>query len=306
MKKSIAFLFAALLVLVLSACGQEPSSAEEEVAAASDSAAGVDTEQGTEPIEPPTISEEDGAELPDEDPVPAQAETPIEWTTVVCHKSDGDGYQYEIEVKLSPWILLSNTSVINSAWDAVSHGYELPTYNSWGVDDTFGRPSVEGRESDFGQSGYRMSCSHGISDMYYCVGTIQIKNITDGWSIDSNNPRSPDLVLKCKSYKEYTKYAASEYLSFTAGQLFAGDNSKQYIEGVRVSPLMNSDYWGPVPFVLMAAENFSPNTPDGGYYDFVLNDLVISSYIISDFPNIRPGIIGRDGAYALPTKSIDE
>ena len=300
MKKSIAFLFAALLALTLSACGQEPAPAEEEAAAASDSAAGVETEQETEPVEPPAYAEEEGVELPDEEPVPAQAVTPIEWTTVVCHKSDGDGYQYEIEVKLSPWILLSDTATLNTAWNAVSGGLSLPTYNSWGVDETFGKPRIEGMESKFGQSGYAMSCSHGISDMYYCVGSFRVTNVTEGWSIDSNQPRSIDLSLQCGSYQS----SPSGYVPFTGGKILTYDDTRQYIGGVMISPLMSSDHWGPIPIVLMAAEVFSPNTPDGGYYDFVLNDCVITSSHIADFPTVRPGIIGQNGVYALPTKTI--
>ena len=56
----------------------------------------------------------------------------IEWTEFSYETEDNDGYTYLITVKLSPWILYSETDIINEAWSVVGKDHSLPTFDSWG------------------------------------------------------------------------------------------------------------------------------------------------------------------------------
>lgn len=89
----------------------------------------VETIKVTEaPTETPT---EAPTEVPTEEPVQS---TPIEWTEMVHNVKDGDGYRYEITIKLSPWILTSNKQILNNAWNQVGKNETLPGFDGWGLE----------------------------------------------------------------------------------------------------------------------------------------------------------------------------
>lgn len=53
----------------------------------------------------------------------------VQKQSFVCE--DSDGYQYEITVKITPWILQSNSELIQKAWDAVGNSRkELPSVSN--------------------------------------------------------------------------------------------------------------------------------------------------------------------------------
>ena len=71
---------------------------------------------------------------------------------------------------------------------------------------------------------------------------------------------------------------------------------------------MEKDTWGPVTVIMMTAEVFSPAYPDGGYYDYVLNHLVIGGSDEGETPLIpqtRLGIIGKDQKYTISNHDQD-
>ena len=71
----------------------------------------------------------------DDMPSGVTEETDIEWSEFSYTLSDQQGYTFEVTYKVSPWILLSNTELINSAWSEVGGNKELPTtYGSWGLE----------------------------------------------------------------------------------------------------------------------------------------------------------------------------
>ena len=304
MKKITALLLALAMMLSLCACGSgnEPVAAESQGITASLTEVEPTPKPTTEPVQ----------ETIEEPTVPTEETAPIEWTNIVYYKEDTDGYQYEITIKLSPWILLSNTQALSSAWNEVSQGTELPSYESWGVNENTRYPQIKGNSFITGSDGFITACSHGITDMYYSVGSLEVKNVTDGWSIDSSQPRS--LTISAGLWPCRNDYKMSDYAALVAGKTFAGDRIDNYVGGIRINPLMSGDNWGPVPFVLMASEVFSPNAPNGGYYDYILNDLIFASstqsmfseHFASEFPYVRQGIIGKDGVYSPPTRDIPD
>ena len=276
------------------------------------------TEESTasDPATQPSPSETDPDVEPEPDPasdgeMPLDSEltpTPsnIPWSDVSFTGSDSQGYNYQITIHYSPWILLSNKELVDEAWSEVSKGKELPSYESWGITDLASiRDTIKGNEYLYGGSGNTMSAATKVNDLYYCIGSISIKNNTDGWSITESNPQTILLPIEIK-----TDESSSDYKGFAASMEFYGDGSYKYLGGLRVASQMKNDTWGPLPFVLMTSELFSPNTPDGAYYSYVLNDLVIrykkalNALSVSDMPDIRPGVIGKNGEYASPTADL--
>ena len=64
---------------------------------------------------------------------------------------------------------------------------------------------------------------------------------------------------------------------------------------------MTSNNWGPVPFVFIAPENFSPNSPNGEYLEN-LQTGYFEAFGISDPEPIYVDIIGKNGEKFSPIK----
>ena len=228
----------------------------------------------------------------------------VEVKEVTFRGEDTQGYKYLVTMRYSPWILLSNTELIDVAWGKVSGGDELPSYESWGITDAMSDYKViRGNEYKFGQSDYTSTAI--MNEAYYCVGSITIENTTDGWSISESNPRSIALPIQIK-----TDQPQYEYKGLAASMVLYSNGNSIYLGGLRISTTMKRDKCGPVSFILIASENFSPNTPDGAYYSFVKDDMVIlydninfsafNALHMVDAPEIRPGVIGKSGEYEAP------
>ena len=112
---------------------------------------------------------------------PGNNNVDISLTEITGTATDADGYTYEITIEAAPWILLSDSAHLEEAWTEHGGGNTVPDFDDWGLQEAGG--SYWNNVSPF-FSAFRMS------DMYYCVGTITIKNTTTGWDITSNNPRS--------------------------------------------------------------------------------------------------------------------
>ena len=152
-------------------------------------------------------------------------------------------------------------------------------------------------------SGYKgyMYCE-GMNDMYYCMGTLTIRNLTEGWSISADNKRSPDTRL----WWRYDKTEGIEGAQ-AIGHLFLSNKTDEEADGVLVFAGMNSDQWGPCPFILMSPEAFTPNYPDGRFYEHLFS----GSFSAGDHQRkagieyqentgIRVGIIGKNGTFKEP------
>ncbi len=201
----------------------------------------------------------------------------------------------------------------------MADGHKLPSYEDWKVDDSFGYGMIAGKEYKYGQSGHFASSKHSMNDMYYCVGSFQIKNVTAGWDITSAQPRSINIAVSCGSH-DGEGALCSGYVGLTASRVFYGNSTETYVGGLLFSPQLKSNDWGPVPFVAVTSELFSPNTPDGGYFDYVLEDcsFAIKNRQVYDeegnelssidkkrnyiYLLAHPGIIDKDGVYTLPEK----
>lgn len=231
----------------------------------------------------------------------------IEWTYKSFEWEDSDGFKYEITYKISPWILLSNTNIVNSVWKDVGNGNALPAFDDWGLkrgsDNYYYRSNIQrgGTTSNFGER---------MTDMYYCIGTISIKNITNNWDITSENPRSFYMSLGHYRY-DYKSYGDTAQ---SIGRSFYSNETVDECDAVIINPEMIKNEWGPNTFILMAPENITPSNPEGEYKNSIISGglefsanisaynsahrrVGESSYVSNDF---QIGIIGKDGEYVAP------
>lgn len=303
MRRRLACLLAIVIVLSLAGCGGENM---EDI---SEEADGYQIDNSTISAKPSDISPLPADE--DENNVSATPpeETDIAWTEVSYTTTDADGYNYEITFKLSPWILLSdNADIIDSIWTEIGKGNELPGFDDWGL-----TKMSNFHQRSFIQGALTRKFTHAMTDMYYCLGTVQIKNITNGWSITSESSRNSSFGLTWASGYELSGGSSSTVYSI--GKVFYSDSAEDEDDGLDHGAKMTNDYWGPAPFIIMAPENFSPNYPYGQRAEDMLNgffyygDNIANHPVAADFSGWKEeelpqhfylGVIGQDGMYSPP------
>lgn len=154
---------------------------------------------------------------------------------------------------------------MNFAWNKVGQQNDLPSFEDWGLN-----------QSNDGYFRNNVPCLHrggdekgnfgpfDMTDMYYCLGIVTIKNCTEGWDITNRNSRKVNTVLSW-SLDNNTKYKWN-----SIGRVFHQDTSHDELDGIYVSCQLHSNSIS-IPFVIMAPEIYSPDYPRGKYYEKMLN-----------------------------------
>lgn len=243
----------------------------------------------TEPIETEKMTEEDigeneTSEVADNDD--PDTDTSIEWINHTFSYTDPDGYQFEITLKASPWILTTNTETLNKAWAVVGRGNTLPvTFSDWGlkkVDNYQNRKGV-------GTYPYDRNFLEEMTDMYYSVGQISVKNVTEGWNISESNPRSVKVLINT------SLGGSGDAMARILTRIFFGNGVKDEGNQLLLNLDLKSDSWGPVSYIMMAPEAYSPKNPDGKNYEKMLE-----SYLVGlGSEKINMGVIGKDNEYQI-------
>lgn len=179
--------------------------------------------------------------------------------------TDDSGYTYLATVKISPWILYSDTDTINGAWNVVSGGKALPVERDWQLEKYSG--GLYSRQA----SGESMFKAY-MTDMYYSMGTIEIKNITDGWSLSSERVGKPIFDMTWFSTDKVD--FGDAFMSMT----LYSDKTTLLNSKIQIRPTMTSDNWGPVTFCLMHAENITPKYPEGQYHAEMTSGVLTYGY----------------------------
>lgn len=304
MKKTITLLVVMCLILsVLTSCNTfpkaiDPNNPEEQ---------GVEnqSEQGTELQVKQDSNNDENTDQQNETPP-----SDVEWTYATYLIHDRDGYKYELNVKISPWILTENSSTLNAAWHEVGNNNPLPnSFSDWGLkkesNNIYSRSGLKGVEN-----GNRYSYRAEMTNMYYCVGTISINNLTENWDITSADPRSLIYSLNF----ELKNWAG---MSNTIARVFYNSKKEDSTGGIYSSPKLTDNTWGPCSFVMMHPENYSPNHPDGEFYEKLIDSESYFRYqqhdgILSEDSRtingkttnerLKIGVIGKDGQYIEPKK----
>ena len=164
-------------------------------------------------------------------------------------ETDGQGYRIEQVIRLSPWISQNDSAALEAAWRKVSRGKAFPSLGEMGISNnyviaSFGKNYIE------------------FDEVLFAVGCIDIYNRTDGFPITSENPYSVEVHVG----------GANRFNTMT---LLFGNGARTYYsvgggvfgtQGGGWSPIrakMQSNHWGPVPFVIAQAIDKTPNNPNG-------------------------------------------
>ena len=247
MKRTMNVVFVAILMVLLAGCGDNRATA------ISEPTTSVSVSRSVETKKPETT-------VSTLEPEPAKVE--IDFQKQSYTFKDQDGYEFEITVKISPWILQSNSELVNAAWSEVGQNNVLPTIDSLGLRDMPGDSTRY--QKKFGD--YEVfSCRKSNFDMYFAMGTIEIKNVTSGFGISKENKKSISLYFDSASFVNYD-YLDVPVISRTYFSTPRDCAPNVDIRSVNLGiASMSNDSWGPVTFVLMHGESSSPNNPDGIY-----------------------------------------
>jgi hypothetical protein len=252
-KRLFTAILATCMLLTLAACGDNNHPAQETLTPSP--AQSTELTQAVIPEHSPESELQTSANatvIPDVEPSEEAPPVNIDWQNVVCQYTDDNGYTFEVSITMSPWILQSNTSLINSAWETVGNEHSLPSISDWGMEKYAGNDYVRGFSTTNGRRFYA-----NMTDMYYIVGTISVENLTDGWSFSTDSPGSTKISLDL--------LAPSDPTTKVISRIFYNNKEETYGGMLRVSPSFTSDKWGAVPFVIAYAELFNPNNPNGAY-----------------------------------------
>lgn len=175
----------------------------------------------------------------------------MEWYSYSMAGTDGEGYVLRQNLRMSPWISENNPELLKAAWDEISRGKIFPSQTSLNLLGnrimTSGKWYVD------------------YDEVVYTVGTIEVSNETPGFDITKESPRSFHVSL----------YGARKYMSM---RMFFGNEEKLYYsvpqddggmfgtEGGGWNPIsgkMQSNHWGPVPFVIALVLDRTPDHPSG-------------------------------------------
>lgn len=258
-KKYLCILTLISLSLTLSGCGNSGSNIfqqlfhiggqnEDTAAPTTEEVITTTTEYDTE--EPDTVGEEDTEE--------ETTSSSVEFQTFTYRYKDAQNYVYEATITLSPWILESQSEALKDAWTQVGSDESVPSIDSMSFRKFSNNLYMgAGNPSDFYAT---------MTEMYFSVGTVSIRNVTDGWSFSENNPGGSKLQFYWSSEDDRTTWSKTSMIS----KVYYGSSTKYTEGGLEVAPSMKSDKWGPVAIVLGHAENITPKFPDGEYRPEVL------------------------------------
>lgn len=221
-------------------------------------------------VEEPVITEDESVITEDEistEPVIEEPAVDVDWQTLTYQWTDDSGYTFEATVRVSPWINTKNEAYVNAAWDEVGQGNSLPSADtsSWGLERI-------GDSYDWSNDiyGYFRSIKN-ITDFYYCIGEISVKNLTEGWDITNQAPTTsnPLWFSACqpetdtKGVKNNPCLKDNHRISNTLSRVFFSNSRDTYPTWAVINPEYTSNQWGAVPFIFTHFDNKTPAAPEG-------------------------------------------
>jgi len=251
---------AVLLVVLLSACGSKNSS-EVEVTITGDKIVEVTeettTEKSVEKVHELNEKNESETETIIEKPVE------VNWQELKYKWEDEAGYSFEATIQVSPWINTKNEDYLHAAWDKVGKTKHLtdPDYKSWGI-KCYGSSY---QADNNGQWLGIFKTINNITDCYYCVGDITIKNVTDGWNITAETPITSNYIALSACQQESAIINKQDVIRYsnTISKVLYGNKEKLNNTFAVVEPKYTSNIWGPTPFIFAHFDNKTPANPDG-------------------------------------------
>ncbi len=203
-------------------------------------------------VEEPVITEDEVTfeEEMDSEPVIEEPAVDVDWQTLTYQWEDASGYTFEATVRVSPWINTKNETYVNAAWDEVGQGNSLPTFDPNERAYYNGKCGFDGIDN--------------LTDMYYCMGEVSVKNITPGWDITPDNPIAPETI--CLSPVQEADNLSTRNSRTVAKTIYSNEIQSDYTWSI-ISPWLHSNDWGTVPFVFAHYDRKTPKYPNGEYFN---------------------------------------
>ena len=200
----------------------------------------------------------------------------VDFKTYTYKMKDAQNYEYEITLTLSPWILDTQTEVLDSAWAKVGKGKTRPQMKTMGA-QKYANNVYTTQLSD--SQGRNRTFYATMTNMYFSVGTVSVKNVTSGWDFSASKPGTPKIALNWVS--DFTRgHNSGNYALMT--KTFYSSTENTDIGELYAKPKMTKNTWGPVTVVLAHAENISPKYPGGQYADYVKSGYLLADWAVNE------------------------
>ena len=207
-----------------------------------------------------TDDEAEAEPEPAAEPAPEEKIGETEWSELIAESEDQDGHRFELRYKLSPWMLVSSNAVrIKQAWDEVGGDNKLPDVGDWPLKEKDSYSECKISKTKF---------SHSMNDMYYCVGTVTVTNLTENMPISKSDKASAPLYFVLNISPETANPKGSK-----ANCIFRFYRPKGVVEdsfSLETEIKMSKDSYGPLPFIIMVPESVTKEHPEGINLESVL------------------------------------
>lgn len=160
----------------------------------------------------------------------------------------GNGYKAEYTISTTNWIRASDPETLQNIWESIGGKEDLPDISN------FHELSNDGFTNE---------------NAAVAFGTISFRNVTDGFDFTESNPRTFLCTLDAWDIYHHGHYVEG-YIEYSSDHKYL--NLWNVTMESLVSAKMSRNSWGPVPFMLVCSNVFTPDNPDG---DESLNDYKI-------------------------------
>lgn len=181
-------------------------------------------------------------------------------TTHVVEYEDQDGYMIRETCQLSPIFREEDMDTVYALWEAL--GNDMADF-----------PSEESLYSTSPSMRYARDADS-CNDLEYIIGTYMIENLTDGFPITPDSPRTYVRALHAEQVstddEDHDANAANSFNFRSVSVAMHSDGAAYYGEQDAVvldKAKMVSDAWGPACFVIALPNGATPNRPNGYRYD---------------------------------------
>lgn len=207
----------------------------------------------SEDVEFNAPEDESSERLEDSESPATSIDTSTLLTTHMIEFEDADGYQIRETIQISPIFREDDLEMAHALWGAPGN-------------DVADFPSKEALCEASHQLEYIRSVDN-YDMLEYIIGTFEVENLTNGFSITPDNPRGYIGILEADGGNDNT---ATLFNADSVSAVIYSSGIKCYGDGF-ITPVgdakMKSDTWGPCAFVVALPNKYTPNQPDGYRYD---------------------------------------
>lgn len=257
MKRLTAIILATFLVISLVGCGGQTNSGK------------IEEETKVSAKIPPTTRRETTTKVATTAPPVAN----VKWKEGTMEWTNKNGYTFRATIRVAPWLFWTDPR-IEGVWGQISkEPSRLPrTFEDWELKN-YG----DARTYVSGGGTFIFRTPSGVTDLYYLMGTMKVENITNSWRITMENSQAERIYLSPGGEQKPCWWVAMPSNTPFITAVFYGNTMKRQASVAIFDMNIKADSWGPVPFVIACAENFSPKFPDGECHEW------IEKYLVCDF-----------------------